>query len=72
MAPGASVVGEVEIGKQSSIWYGCVLRGKRFFSLSSVCFSDFEAGSQGRAVFNDHIYLNVSSDILASYLTDLM
>lgn len=27
MAPGASVVGEVEIGKQSSVWYGCVLRG---------------------------------------------
>jgi carbonic anhydrase/acetyltransferase-like protein (isoleucine patch superfamily) len=27
VAPGASVVGEVQIGEKSSIWYGCVLRG---------------------------------------------
>lgn len=27
VAPGATVVGEIEIGPESSIWYGCVLRG---------------------------------------------
>ncbi|KYO57581.1 gamma carbonic anhydrase family protein [Tistrella mobilis] len=27
VAPGAVVVGQVEIGPESSIWYGCVLRG---------------------------------------------
>jgi carbonic anhydrase/acetyltransferase-like protein (isoleucine patch superfamily) len=27
VAPSASVVGEVQIGEKSSIWYGCVLRG---------------------------------------------
>jgi carbonic anhydrase/acetyltransferase-like protein (isoleucine patch superfamily) len=27
IAPGASVVGDVEIGRDSSVWYGCVLRG---------------------------------------------
>jgi carbonic anhydrase/acetyltransferase-like protein (isoleucine patch superfamily) len=27
IAPGATVVGDVEIGRDSSVWYGCVLRG---------------------------------------------
>lgn len=27
VAPGASVIGDVEIGPQASIWFGCVLRG---------------------------------------------
>ena len=27
LAPGSIVVGDVEIGEDSSIWYGCVLRG---------------------------------------------
>ena len=27
IAPSATVLGDVRIGKQSSIWYGCVLRG---------------------------------------------
>jgi len=27
IAPGAIVVGDVEIGRDSSVWYGCVLRG---------------------------------------------
>ena len=28
VAPSASVIGDVQIGEKSSIWYGCVLRGK--------------------------------------------
>ena len=28
VAPGASVIGDVKVGANSSIWYGCVLRGK--------------------------------------------
>jgi len=27
LAPGSTVIGDVEIGEDSSIWYGCVLRG---------------------------------------------
>lgn len=27
IAPGAVVIGDVEIGAQSSVWYGCVIRG---------------------------------------------
>ncbi|XP_019174835.1 PREDICTED: gamma carbonic anhydrase 2, mitochondrial-like [Ipomoea nil] len=27
VAPGASVIGDVQVGRNSSIWYGCVLRG---------------------------------------------
>ena len=27
VAPGAMVIGDVEIGKRSSIWFGCVIRG---------------------------------------------
>lgn len=27
IAPGVSLVGDIEIGAQSSIWFGCVLRG---------------------------------------------
>lgn len=30
VAPNASVIGDVEIGHGSSIWYGSVLRGKHF------------------------------------------
>ena len=30
IAPSASVIGDVEIGEGSSIWYGCVLRGDVF------------------------------------------
>lgn len=31
VAPGASVIGDVQVGRGSSIWYGCVLRGKQNF-----------------------------------------
>src|SRR5580704_13346702 len=27
VAPGAVVIGDVEIGPESSVWFGCVLRG---------------------------------------------
>nr|WP_115935468.1 gamma carbonic anhydrase family protein [Aestuariispira insulae] len=27
LAPGATVIGDVQVGADSSIWYGCVLRG---------------------------------------------
>lgn len=31
VAPSASIIGDVQVGRGSSIWYGCVLRGKNFF-----------------------------------------
>lgn len=30
VAPSASIIGDVQVGRDSSIWYGCVLRGKSF------------------------------------------
>lgn len=27
IAPGATVIGDVEIGRRSSVWFGCVIRG---------------------------------------------
>ena len=27
VAPNASLIGNINIGKDSSIWYGCILRG---------------------------------------------
>lgn len=33
VAPGASVIGDVQVGQGSSIWYGCVLRGGFFLSV---------------------------------------
>lgn len=31
VAPSASVIGDVQVGKGASIWYGCVLRGKSLY-----------------------------------------
>jgi hypothetical protein len=36
VAPGASVIGDIQIGEKSSVWYGCVLRGKFVFILCSL------------------------------------
>ena len=35
VAPSASVIGDVQVGRGSSIWYGCVLRGKPFLPLGA-------------------------------------
>lgn len=29
VAPSAAIMGDVQIGEKSSIWYGCVLRGEQ-------------------------------------------
>jgi carbonic anhydrase/acetyltransferase-like protein (isoleucine patch superfamily) len=29
VAPSASIIGDVQVGRGSSVWYGCVLRGMR-------------------------------------------
>lgn len=36
VAPSASLIGDVQIGRGSSIWYGCVLRGEQATKSSSV------------------------------------
>ena len=33
VAPSASIIGDVIVGRGSSIWYGCVLRGKILYNL---------------------------------------
>jgi len=36
IAPSASVIGDVHIGRGSSIWYGCVMRGTLFHSTNQA------------------------------------
>ena len=36
VAPSASVIGDVQVGRGSSIWYGCVLRGKNISLIDEV------------------------------------
>lgn len=41
LAPSASIIGDVQVGRGSSIWYGCVLRGKmKYFAPQYVCNSE--------------------------------
>ncbi|KAL6227140.1 hypothetical protein ACLB2K_001099 [Fragaria x ananassa] len=42
VAPSASIIGQVQVGRGSSIWYGCVLRDVWFMCVSS--FADFGVG----------------------------
>ncbi|GFZ18695.1 gamma carbonic anhydrase 2 [Actinidia rufa] len=37
VAPSASIIGDVQVGRGSSIWYGCVLRGKLGISSPPEC-----------------------------------
>lgn len=40
VAPSASIIGDVQVGRGSSIWYGCVLRGKMLCVRLNVCLCD--------------------------------
>lgn len=31
VAPSAAVIGDVSLGSNASVWYGCVLKGRRGF-----------------------------------------
>lgn len=39
VAPSASIIGDVQVGQSSSIWYGCVLRGESISLIISVLMS---------------------------------
>lgn len=41
VAPSASIIGDVQVGRASSIWYGCVLRGKIIFLVFSYVLLSF-------------------------------
>lgn len=41
VAPGASVIGDVHVGRNSSIWYGCVLRGKYLITTLLLLYDSF-------------------------------
>lgn len=41
VAPSASIIGDVQVGRGSSIWYGCVLRGKLRHNLITYIASHF-------------------------------
>ena len=34
VAPTAAVIGSVQLGQKSSVWYGCVLRGRQLICIS--------------------------------------
>jgi carbonic anhydrase/acetyltransferase-like protein (isoleucine patch superfamily) len=59
VAPSADVIGDVEIGDQSSVWYGCVVRGDVF---------PIRIGA--RTNVQDHCVLHVTHDKYATVLHD--
>jgi len=42
VAPSASVIGDVQVGRGSSIWYGCVLRGKTLYAWILLCLQNLK------------------------------
>jgi carbonic anhydrase/acetyltransferase-like protein (isoleucine patch superfamily) len=59
VAPSADVIGDVEIGEGSSVWYGCVVRGDVF---------PIRIGA--RTNVQDHCVLHVTHDKYATVLHD--
>jgi carbonic anhydrase/acetyltransferase-like protein (isoleucine patch superfamily) len=59
VAPSADVIGDVEIGAESSVWYGCVVRGDVF---------PIRIGA--RTNVQDHCVLHVTHDKYATVLQD--
>lgn len=52
VAPSASITGDVHVGRGSSIWYGCVLRGKCHLREKALF------GSDVSLVFNDVLWFS--------------
>mgnify|MGYP001351767480 CR=1 FL=1 len=59
IAPSASVIGDVEIGEQSNIWYNCVLRGD---------VNDIKIGK--RTNIQDGTVIHVTTDFSGTYVGD--
>lgn len=57
IAPGASVIGKVEIGDDANIWYGCVLRGD---------VHDIKIGA--RTNIQDGTIVHVTTDVSGTYI----
>lgn len=57
LAPGAHIVGDVDIGDQASIWYNCVLRGD---------VNDIKIGA--RTNIQDGTVIHVSSTLQGTYI----
>lgn len=64
VAPSASVIGDVEVGRGSSIWYGCVLRG----DVNSI-----RVGSRTNIQDNSLVHVaksNISGNVLPTIIGD--
>lgn len=61
VAPSASMIGDVQVGQGSSIWYGCVLRGKFLSFKSSRLF----------VVFQHYFRINFLIFMMPSHLPDI-
>ncbi len=59
IAPNASIIGEVEVGEDSSIWFGCVLRGDVY---------DIKIGA--RSNIQDGTIIHTTSDLQGTYVGD--
>lgn len=55
VAPSASIIGDVQVGRGSSIWYGCVLRGKILCEILGVYLYD---------AFNDVVSVKTRSFVI--------
>ncbi len=59
IAPSASIIGDVKIGKDSNIWYGCVLRGD---------VNNIKIGE--RTNIQDGTVIHVTTDFQGTYIGD--
>lgn len=59
IAPNAVVIGDVEVGAESSVWFGCVLRGDVY---------DIKIGA--RTNIQDGTVIHVTSDLQGTYVGD--
>ncbi len=59
IAPSANIIGDVEIGEDSSIWYGCVLRGD---------VNDIKIGK--RSNIQDGSIIHTTTDFQGTYVGD--
>jgi len=59
IAPTASIIGDVEIGEKSNIWYGCTIRGD---------VNDIKIGA--RTNIQDGTVIHVTTDFQGTYIGD--
>lgn len=69
VAPSASLIGNVHVGPASSIWYGCVLRGKLLLPSQSNTLSLITNKRFERLIVQEMLTASVSALVPISKIT---